>query len=123
MTTSDGQSGHGELPNYGSAPAPQVGPALPAGASPQNKKALWSMITGLVAFLGLCCAIGGLLGGVAIALGIIGRREITATGGLQGGMGMAMTGIVTGAIAVTGAVVMMVLIAVGSSVDGTLLIN
>ncbi len=124
MTASDGQTGSGEFPNYGSAPVPpQSSPTPPVGAPTQNKKALWSMALGVTALLGLFCVIGGLLGGAAVALGLIGRSEITASGGRQTGTGMATAGVVTGLIAVVGALTMIILIAVGSSIDGTMMIN
>lgn len=87
-------------PAYG---APPPGPA-PAGT---NSKALWSMITGIVGLL--CC---GLLGPVAIFLGLSARKDIERTG--QGGGGMATAGLVLGVLATIWLVISLILIATGN---------
>ena len=60
------------------------------------------MVCGIVALPLSCCCfpIGLILGGVAIALGIISRRDIAASGGVQSGGGMALAGLILGGIAI-----------------------
>lgn len=61
-----------------------------------NQKAVWSLIVGIV---GIFCS-GIVLGPIAIALGIIARKEIGRSAGMQSGTGMATAGIVLGVISV-----------------------
>jgi hypothetical protein len=49
--------------------------------------------------LSWCCG-AGVIGVVAVVLGLKARNEIAASGGRQGGDGMALAGIITGGIAV-----------------------
>jgi hypothetical protein len=114
------------LPSYGSVPPPpgSYPPPPPGGYPPapggyggppqQNKKAMWSMITGIVSVVGLCCTFGGLIGIAALVLGLISRGEIARSNGTQTGSGMAIAGIVTGAIGIIGFVVIIVLFATGA---------
>ncbi|MEH3034285.1 MAG: DUF4190 domain-containing protein [Aeromicrobium erythreum] len=85
-----GYGGYGAPGGYGPQP-PQ-----------QNQKALISMILGIVSIvLTLCCPPIGIVGGGAgVALGIIGRKEISASNGTQKGEGMGLAGIITGAIGI-----------------------
>ncbi|CAN5142617.1 hypothetical protein BH09ACT10_BH09ACT10_02510 [soil metagenome] len=69
---------------------PYAGGGYPA--VPQtNKKALWSMITGI---LGLACC--GPVGIVAIVLSTQGKSEIEMSGGQQTGLGLAKAGLILG---------------------------
>lgn len=102
----DPYSSTGGLPSYGSVPPPAGGdyPPPPPGGMPapgghgmppkQNKKALWSMILGIIS--PLCCGI--VLGPVAIILSRQAKTEISASGGQQTGDGMATAGLVLGII-------------------------
>ena len=89
----------GTPPPYGSAPPPPPpgygypaggGYAVPAG----NKKALWSMILGIVSLV--CC--GVVTGVVAIILAQQAKQEIAASGGMQTGAGQAQAGFILGII-------------------------
>ncbi|MDX6234065.1 MAG: hypothetical protein QOH68_3147 [Nocardioidaceae bacterium] len=115
------------LPSYGSVQPPEGSyPPPPPGAYPPpapggygappelNKKALWSMITGIVSIVGLCCTFGGLIGIASIILGLISRGEIARSNGAQTGSGMSTAGIVTGAVGILGFIVIIVLIATGA---------
>jgi hypothetical protein len=64
-------------------------------AQPQtNKKAIWSLVTGILSLL--CC---GIVAGIpALILGSSAKREIQASGGSQTGLGMAKAGVVLGII-------------------------
>ncbi|WP_019146427.1 DUF4190 domain-containing protein [Aeromicrobium massiliense] len=94
----------GGLPPYGSGgdvPPPPPGGGYGYGdggygAPPeQNKKALWSMILGIVGLL--CCGIAGI---VAIVLGNQAKKEIADSAGRQTGEGMAKAGYILGIVAV-----------------------
>jgi hypothetical protein len=76
--------------------------------------AMWSMITGIVSIVGLCCTFGGLIGIVSIILGFVSRSEIAKSHGAQTGEGMSIAGIVTGAVGVIGFIVIIVLVATGA---------
>ncbi|WP_344771378.1 DUF4190 domain-containing protein [Aeromicrobium panaciterrae] len=95
------------LPSYGSVPPPPEGgyPPPPPGAGmpapgnygmppQQNKKAMWSMILGIIS--PLCCGI--ILGPVAIILSRQAKTEISYSRGQQTGEGMATAGLVLGII-------------------------
>ncbi|MGJ9412050.1 DUF4190 domain-containing protein [Aeromicrobium sp. CF4.19] len=110
--------GGSDLPSYGSVPPPPgdggQGFPPPGGGQPYsqpetNKKALWSMILGIVGLL--CC--GLLLGIPAIILSTMAKKEIAASNGSQTGGGMATAGLILGIIAVAWSVVYGILIAVG----------
>ncbi|WP_332663632.1 DUF4190 domain-containing protein [Aeromicrobium sp.] len=111
------------LPSYGSTPEPPPGsyPPPPPGSYPppppggypppapggygappeSNKKALWSMITGIISLF--CC--GVVLGPVAIVLSNQAKSEIAATGGAQPGAGQAKAGLILGIIGIVGWVI------------------
>lgn len=80
---------------YGAPPPGYGGPAY-GGAPVQNKKALWSLILGILGFV--CC--GVVLGIVAIVLGQQAKGEIAASNGMQTGEGMAKAGVILGIIAI-----------------------
>ncbi|HET6627658.1 MAG TPA: DUF4190 domain-containing protein [Nocardioidaceae bacterium] len=84
---------------------------MPGGyAQPQtNKKAMWSMILGIVGLL--CC---GLFAGIpAVILANMGKKEIGASGGAQTGAGMATAGLILGIIAIVWSIISGVLFATG----------
>lgn len=87
-----------EEPGYGhpvDGPPPGYAPVLPT-----NNKATAALITGITTLvLSWCCGLG-VLGVVAIVLGVKGRSEIRQSQGTQTGDGLALAGIVTGAVAV-----------------------
>jgi Domain of unknown function (DUF4190) len=92
---------------YGQGPDPRYG----AGGLPTtNAKATASLVVGIGSLvLSWCCGLG-VLGVVAIVLGIKARSEIKYSRGTQDGDGMALGGIITGAIAVVLGVLVLVLI-------------
>ncbi|MGI8899465.1 MAG: DUF4190 domain-containing protein [Nocardioides sp.] len=93
-------------PHPGSYPAP----------APTNGNATSSLIVGITTLvLSWCCGFG-VLGLVAVVLGMKGRSEIRRSGGAQGGEGIALAGVITGAIAVL--VGLLVLIAVIGVIAG-----
>ncbi len=109
----------GDLPAYGSYSGGDVPPPPPpggdgygygAGVPEQNKKALWSMILGIVGLV--CC---GLFAGIpAIILAQQAKKEIAASGGRQSGSGMATAGLVLGIIAVVFSVLYLLLVVTGA---------
>jgi hypothetical protein len=75
-----------------------------------NGKATAALITGVSTLvLSWCCGLG-LVGGVAIFLGLRARREIRLSNGAESGEGLAVAGIVTGALAVLVALLTVVLV-------------
>lgn len=72
-----------------------------------NKKALWSMILGIVSLL--CCGI--VTGVIAIVLAQIARGEIKQTG--QGGSGMATAGFWLGIVGTAWSVLYAILVLTG----------
>lgn len=94
--------GYGQHPGYGQQPG-YPGQGAPAGGPPPstNGKALASLITGIGALvLAFCsCGLGGLVGIVALFLGLKGRSDIRSSAGRQGGEGVALGGIITGVLA------------------------
>lgn len=110
------------LPNYGSfgpPPPPPGGGSYGQGFQGQraNQLALWSMITGIVAFPLLCmCGIGLLPAIVALVLGFIARGQIQKSQGTETGMGQALAGIILGAIGVVLAIAYVIsMLAIGLS--------
>lgn len=80
--------GWGYGSGFGGAPVPRT-----------NGKATASMVTGISTLvLSWCCGLG-LLGIVAVVLGVKARAEIQASHGTQDGDGMALAGIITGTVA------------------------
>ena len=92
---------YGAPPGYG-APPPGYGyPTAGGYAVPgSNKKAMWSMILGILSLF--CC--GVVTGIAAIVLSQQAKQEIRASGGVQTGEGQAQAGLVLGiiGIAITG---------------------
>lgn len=92
---------HGQHGQYGPGPG-----SLPS----NNGKATASLITGISTLvLSPCCGMG-IVGVVAVVLGVKARREIRDSGGFQSGDGMALAGIVTGALAILVGIATVVLI-------------
>jgi len=92
---------------YGQGPDPRYGPS---GLPTTNAKATASLVVGIGSLvLSWCCGLG-VVGVVAIVLGIKARSEIKYSRGTQEGDGMALGGIITGAIAVVLGVLVLVLI-------------
>ena len=80
------------LPIRPPLPAPII--MTPAAAAPANNTlAVWSLVTGIASFV--CCC--GILGPIAIVLGIIALSQIKENPN-QGGKGMAIAGLVLGCI-------------------------
>jgi hypothetical protein len=88
-------------------PPPQYGAPMPGAVPGTNKKAIWSLVTGILGLL--CC---GLLGIASIILGQGAKREIETSG--QGGRGMATAGVVLGVIALVWMVISIILAATGN---------
>jgi len=102
------QPGYG--PGYGQTYGSPYGPPH---ATPTNGKATASLVTGIASLvLSWCCGLG-VVGIVAIVLGVRARNEIRASGGTQQGDGIALAGVVTGALAVVFGVLILTLIVIG----------
>ncbi len=67
-------------------------------AAVTNGKAVGALVTGIIALVLSACCWGGLLGLVAIPLGMVARSEVKNSFGYQQGEGIALAGIITGAI-------------------------
>lgn len=79
-------------------PPPGYAPGY-APVRPTNAKATAAMVTGVSTLvLSWCCGLG-VLGLVAVFLGLRARTEIRLAGGAESGEGLAVTGIVTGVLA------------------------
>lgn len=100
-------------------PGPQ-GPFDPGGErptgeprpAPANPKAPFALLVGLTTLVLSWCGGLGLLGLVAVYLGVRARAEIGRSEGTQSGDGIALAGIITGAVAaVVGLAVLVVVIA------------
>ncbi len=89
-------------------PPPQYGAPMPGAAAGTNKKAIWSLVLGIVGLI--CC---GFIAGIpAIILGNMAKKEIATSG--EGGGGMATAGVVLGVIAIIWGVIYLILAATGS---------
>jgi len=89
-------------------PPPQYGAPVPGASSSTNKKAIWSLVLGIVGLI--CC---GFIAGIpAIILGNMAKKEIATSG--EGGSGMATAGLVLGVIAVIWGVIYLILVATGN---------
>lgn len=87
--------------------APPGGAGAPGAASGERRtsgKAIAALVTGILSLL----IAGILLGLVAVALGVMARREIAAQPQL-GGSGMALAGMITGALGFVLAVVILII--------------
>lgn len=112
-----------EQPGYGPGSGPEhsaygtgSGPVPPPGFAPvlpTNNKATAALITGITTLvLSWCCGLG-VLGVVAVVLGVRARAEVRGSQGTQTGDGLALAGIITGAIAtVIGLLVLALIIVV-----------
>ena len=90
---------------------PGYGPGYPPGIV-TNGKATAALVTGITTLvLSWCCGFG-LVGVVAIVLGVRARTEIARSGGRQDGDGLALAGIITGAVAAVVAVAVLVVIGI-----------
>lgn len=89
-------------------PPPQYGAPMPGATPGSNKKAIWSLVLGIVGLV--CC---GFIAGIpAIILGNLAKKEIATTG--EGGGGMATAGLVLGIIACVWGVIYLILAATGT---------
>ena len=88
-----GQPGYGQ-PGYGQPGYPGYPPVI------TNGKATGALITGITTLVLSWCCGAGVLGLVAVVLGMKARSEIRASAGRQSGDGMALAGIITGVVAV-----------------------
>lgn len=80
--------------------------------APANPKAPFSLLVGITTLLLSWCGGLGLLGLVAVYLGVKARAEIARSAGTQSGDGIALAGIITGAVAaVVGLAVLVAIIA------------
>lgn len=98
-------------PDHGSG-QPSGPPYVPPYLTRTNGKATASLVTGIVSVVLSWCPGLGVVGVVAIVLGVKARNEIQASGGTQQGDGLALGGIVTGSIAVAFGLLIVVLIVI-----------
>ncbi len=92
--------------SYPSAPSGQ-----PVGQPQTNKKAIWSLVTGILSVT--CCGIFGAV--AALILSNLAKKEIAASNGTQTGGGMATAGLVLGIISLIGTVIYIILLATGAA--------
>lgn len=114
------QPGYGYVPTYGSPYGSFYGPPH---VTPTNGKATASLVTGIASLvLSWCCGFG-VVGVVAVVLGVKARNEIRASGGTQQGDGLALGGIITGVIALVLGLLILALVvialAAGAQFDGS----
>lgn len=115
-------SAYGSQNPYGAAPY-GGGYGYPAPQKSTNGKAIGALISGIVGLvmLAACFLISFPVGIAAVVLGVMSRREVEQAGDTQTGSGMALAGIITGALAIVGALVwvaiIIVAIAAGNSTD------
>jgi hypothetical protein len=118
--------GYGQAPGYGQPGDPGQGypPGTPYGGGyppagggpgypgppPTNSKATAALITGITTLVLSWCCGAGVLGAVAIVLGVKARSEIRASQGTQSGDGLALAGIITGAVAILLGILVLILI-------------
>lgn len=81
-------------------------PGAPLPPSPRNGLGVASLVVAIIAILGTCFLFGGLLGIVAIVLGVLGLQRVSR--GEANNRGMAVTGIVLGAFAIILSALMLV---------------
>lgn len=78
-----------------------------------NKKALWSMILGIVSIV--CC---GIFAGIpAIVLAVLAKREIGESRGTQTGSGQATAGLVLGIVAIVLSIGYLILVVSTGNID------
>lgn len=104
-----------QSPLPGSYPPPYGSPyggGVPGPFPLTNGKATAALVIGISSLvLSWCCGLG-LVGIVAVVLGVKARGEIRASNGMQTGDGVALAGIITGAIAIVLAVLAVVILAI-----------
>jgi hypothetical protein len=89
-------------------PPPQYGAPAPGAVPGTNKKAIWSLVLGIIGLI--CC---GFIAGIpAIILSNMAKKEIATSG--EGGGGMATAGLVLGVLAVIWGVIYLILAATGN---------
>lgn len=100
-------------PGMSGPPAGDPQPGYPGpGPRPTNTKATAALITGITTLvLSWCCGLG-VLGAIAIVLGVKARSEIRDSQGMQEGDGLALAGIITGGIAIVVGVLAIIAIVV-----------
>ena len=90
----------------------------PVGSDFHSPTAVTSRVTGIASLvLSWCCGLG-LVGIVAVVLGVKARGEIRRSGGTQSGDGLALAGIITGAVAIVLGLVVLVAVAIALSNAG-----
>jgi uncharacterized protein DUF4190 len=95
----------------------QGGPPQRQGGG-QNGLAIGSLVCGILGLLlAICTGFGGLLGIVAIVLGVIGRKQIKESGG--GSTAMATAGLVLGILAIVVIILWVVFFLILGSFDWT----
>lgn len=92
-------------------PPPQYGAPMPGAVPETNKKAIASLVTGVLGLF--CCPI--LLSVAALILSRQAKTEIATRGG--GGEGLATAGLVLGIVGLVLGVVQVILIATGNGID------
>jgi len=92
------------------APAADGAPAAAVAAKTKPGRATGALICGILSLLVVLVIpiIGIVLGGVAITLGVLARKEIAASPELEGD-GLALAGVITGAISLVLAIVFIVI--------------
>lgn len=82
---------------------------------PQNGLGIASLVLGIVSIV-LCCAYAGIWAGIpAVVLGYLSMNK--AKQGLATNRGLALAGLITGAIGVALAVILIILVIIGKNVD------
>ena len=107
--------GSGQQPPGAGPPATSPRPtATGSGGYVQNNGKAVARVTGIASLvLSWCCGLG-LVGIVAVVLGVKARGEIRS-GGTQSGDGLALAGIITGAVAIVLGLVVLVAAAIALS--------
>lgn len=112
-----GQPGYGQ-PGYGQPAYGQAGYGGWPPAPTPNGKATAALVTGISTLvLSWCCGLG-VVGVVAVVLGVQSRREVRASGGAQTGDGLALAGIITGSVAIAVGLLSLVLVVVAVLTGG-----
>jgi hypothetical protein len=106
------QPGYPQQPGYGG-----YGYGGPTGQN--NGIAVASLVVGIISIVG-SCFFGGLIGIVAVGLGIAGLNKSKATGT---GRGQSIAGIATGAVGLLISIVFIIILIAGNSLDSTYYFN
>ncbi len=102
------QPGYPQQPGYGG-----YGYGGPTGQN--NGIAVASLVVGIISIVG-SCFFGGLIGIVAVGLGIAGLNKSRTTGT---GRGQSIAGIATGAVGLLISIVFIIILVAGNSLDST----